>query len=280
MELNRRDFLKGSLAFGGVAALGGLAGCATPQQASNDSAKDAKPEKKSVPDSFTDGKWIGSAMGHDDDLFVQVTVAGGDIAGISVLRCDDTIGIGSTAAPMMATRILEAKNIDVDTVTGATTTSMAVQSAVADAITNAGGNPKDFRLGAATPSGGAAQTADVDVAFMGAGTAGLVAATRLLEAGKTVVLFEKQDIAGGSMPMTYSASPPPNRSCKRTTRSAGPTTIPCTTSKLCWQSCRSTSFPKTTASTARCRTKRPCTRTPDNWWIGCTASAWASTAWA
>ena len=204
MELNRRDFLKGSLAFGGVAALGGLAGCATPQQASNDSAKDAKPEKKSVPDSFTDGKWIGSAMGHDDDLFVQVTVAGGDIAGISVLRCDDTIGIGSTAAPMMATRILEAKNIDVDTVTGATTTSMAVQSAVADAITNAGGNPKDFRLGAATPSGGAAQTADVDVAFMGAGTAGLVAATRLLEAGKTVVLFEKQDIAGGSMPMTYS----------------------------------------------------------------------------
>ena len=105
---------------------------------------------------------------------------------------------------MMATRILEAKNIDVDTVTGATTTSMAVQSAVADAITNAGGNPKDFRLGAATPSGGAAQTADVDVAFMGAGTAGLVAATRLLEAGKTVVLFEKQDIAGGSMPMTYS----------------------------------------------------------------------------
>ena len=152
MELNRRDFLKGSLAFGGVAALGGLAGCATPQQASNDSAKDAKPEKKSVPDSFTDGKWIGSAMGHDDDLFVQVTVAGGDIAGISVLRCDDTIGIGSTAAPMMATRILEAKNIDVDTVTGATTTSMAVQSAVADAITNAGGNPKDFRLGAATPA--------------------------------------------------------------------------------------------------------------------------------
>ena len=55
MELNRRDFLKGSLAFGGVAALGGLAGCATPQQASNDSAIDAKPEKKSGPDSLTDG---------------------------------------------------------------------------------------------------------------------------------------------------------------------------------------------------------------------------------
>ncbi|MEG0303221.1 MAG: FAD-binding protein [Gordonibacter sp.] len=203
MELNRRDFLRGSLALGGVAALGGLAGCAAPKQASSN-AKDAQTEKKRIPDSFTDGKWVGTAMGHDDNLIAQVVIAGGDIASVSVLRCDDTIGIGSTAAPMMAAKILEAKNLDVDVVTGATTTSMAVQSAVADAITNAGGNPKDFRKGAVAPSGGTAQTTDVDVAFMGAGTAGLVAATRLLEAGKTVVLFEKQDFAGGSMPMTYS----------------------------------------------------------------------------
>ena len=44
----------------------------------------------------------------------------------------------------------------------------------------------------------------MDVALAGVGTAGLIAAVRLLEAGKSVVLFEKQDIAGGSMPMTYS----------------------------------------------------------------------------
>ena len=52
--------------------------------------------------------------------------------------------------------------------------------------------------------GGAPQNLEVDVALAGAGTAGLIAAVRLLEAGKSVVLFEKQDIAGGSMPMTYS----------------------------------------------------------------------------
>ncbi|RDB61279.1 FMN-binding protein [Gordonibacter sp. 28C] len=203
MELDRRSFLKGSLAFGGAAALG-LAGCAAPKQA--DSAKkDQEGEaKKSVPDSFTDGKWVGSSMGHDDELFVEVTVAQGDLAGVRVLRCDDTIGIGSVAAPLMAAKILESKNLDVDAVSGATTTSMAVQNAVKDAIESAGGKAKDFSKGAVAPAGGAAQTADVDVAFMGAGTAGLVAATRLLEAGKTVILFEKQDIAGGSMPMTYS----------------------------------------------------------------------------
>lgn len=203
MELNRRDFLKGSVAFGGIAALG-LAGCASAPKESAEQTETTGETKVKIPESFTDGKWIGKAMGHDDELIVQVTVAGGDLAGISVLRCDDTIGIGSVAAPMMAAKIFEGKNLDVDVVTGATTTSMAVQTAVQDAITNAGGNPKDFRKGATSPSGGTPQTADVDVAFMGAGTAGLIAATRLLEAGKKVILFEKQDIAGGSMAMTYS----------------------------------------------------------------------------
>ena len=45
---------------------------------------------------------------------------------------------------------------------------------------------------------------DVDVVIAGAGTAGLLAAARLLEAGvKNVILFEKQDIPGGSMPMAF-----------------------------------------------------------------------------
>ncbi|BCS57199.1 hypothetical protein ADLECEL_10840 [Adlercreutzia equolifaciens subsp. celatus] len=160
--------------------------------------------EKGIPEIFTDGKWIGTAMGHDDELIAEVVVANGDLASIRVLRCDDTIGIGTTAAPMMAARILEAKNLDVDVISGATTTSIAVRNAVSDAIMNAGGDPATFSLGAAEPSGGTDQAVEVDVALAGAGTAGLIAAVRLLEAGKSVVLFEKQDIAGGSMPMTYS----------------------------------------------------------------------------
>lgn len=160
--------------------------------------------EKGIPEIFTDGKWIGTAMGHDDELIAEVVVANGDLASIRVLRCDDTIGIGTTAAPMMAARILEANNLDVDVVSGATTTSIAVRNAVSDAIMNAGGDLATFSLGAAEPSGGTDQAVEVDVALAGAGTAGLIAAVRLLEAGKSVVLFEKQDIAGGSMPMTYS----------------------------------------------------------------------------
>ena len=205
MKLNRRDFIMGSLALGGAAAVGGLAGCSAPKQTPSDQG--AMPDtgaEKGIPEIFTDGKWIGTAMGHDDELIAEVVVANGDLASIRVLRCDDTIGIGTTAAPMMAARILEANNLDVDVVSGATTTSIAVRNAVSDAIMNAGGDLATFSLGAAEPSGGTDQAVEVDVALAGAGTAGLIAAVRLLEAGKSVVLFEKQDIAGGSMPMTYS----------------------------------------------------------------------------
>lgn len=202
MELDRRNFLKGSLALGSLAAIGGLAGCAAPKPAAE--SKDDAPAKKSVPDTFTDGKWIGSSMGHDNKLMVEVTVANGALANVKVLRNDDTIGVGSVAGSMMAAKILKDQNLDVDVITGATTTSMAVTNAVIDAIENAGGKAKDFQKGTTKPSGGTPQTADVDTVFVGAGTAGLVAAARLLEAGKKVILFEKQDIAGGSMAMTYS----------------------------------------------------------------------------
>ena len=266
MELNRRDFLKGSLAFGGVAALGGLAGCAAPQQASDGQAKDAEPEKKSVPESFTDGKWIGTAMGHDDNLLVQVTVAGGDIAGISVLRCDDTIGIGSTAAPMMAAKILEAKNLDVDTVTGATTTSMAVQSAVADAITNAGGNLPRLPLGRHDPQRRHRTDRRRGCGVHGRGHCGSLRRRACWKPKKTVVvLFEKVTFAGGSMPMTHSLSPPPNRSCRRTTRSAALMTTPCTTRRAC-QRLRRSNYPRERPLDLRHVPRRPCTGTRGSLW--------------
>ena len=152
MKLNRRDFIMGFLALGGAAAVGGLAGCSAPKQTPSDQG--AMPDtgaEKGIPEIFTDGKWIGTAMGHDDELIAEVVVANGDLASIRVLRCDDTIGIGTTAAPMMAARILEAKNLDVDVVSGATTTSIAVRNAVSDAIMNAGGDLATFSLGAAEP---------------------------------------------------------------------------------------------------------------------------------
>ena len=89
MKLNRRDFIMGSLALGGAAAVGGLAGCSAPKQTPSDQG--AMPDtgaEKGIPEIFTDGKRIGTAMGHDDELIAGVVVANGDLASIRVLRCD------------------------------------------------------------------------------------------------------------------------------------------------------------------------------------------------
>lgn len=64
MEFNRRDFIKGTLALGSIAAVGGLAGCSSPQNQSPDSSPLADTGSiPGIPESFTDGKWIGTAMG-------------------------------------------------------------------------------------------------------------------------------------------------------------------------------------------------------------------------
>ena len=128
MELNRRDFLKGTIAVGSVAALGGaMAGCS---KSGAETKGEESTEKSSVkpPDSLTDGKWVGKAMGHKDYLYAEVTIDDSKIADAKILRNDDTIGIGSVAGPMMAQRILESGNLDADTISGATMTSMAVRS--------------------------------------------------------------------------------------------------------------------------------------------------------
>lgn len=211
MEMDRRSFVKGGVAFGSLAAMGVLTAC-SPAAPKEDSQPPTTAEAESlatssapvVPDHFTDGKWIGRVMGHRDYLTVSVEVRGGDIANIQMLRCDETIGIGTVAAPIMAARILADKNLDVDTVSGATRTSLAVRDAVAAAIEAAGGNPADYQKGAPAPAAAQTVTEDVDVVVVGGGTAGLVAAVRLLESGKKVTVVEKLEIPGGSGNMTYS----------------------------------------------------------------------------
>lgn len=200
LETTRRTFVKGAAA---AAALGTLAATAPAALADEQPAGEAAAEAPAA-DGLKDGLWMGQAMGHRWLTTVQIAVSGGAITSMRLLRCDDTVGIGSVAAPMMVARIAEDQNLDVDVVSGATMTSWAVRNAFEQAIEAAGGNPDDYHKGTPATEQGADAEEDVDVVVVGAGTAGLVAATRLLEAGKTVCVIEKHDIAGGSGPMTYS----------------------------------------------------------------------------
>ena len=199
-KISRRDFLKGAAATtAGALVMGTLAGC---------SAKDEKPAETNTaaekvrPTSPVDGKYLTKAMGHEDWIYVSTTIFEGKITECKVVAHEETIGIGNYACARIPALIVANNSWNVPNVRGCSISCNAIKSAVKEAILDAGYKVEDFGTEIAKPAGESAEET-VDVAIMGAGTAGIVAAVRLLEKGKTVAIVEKRDIPGGSMPMTY-----------------------------------------------------------------------------
>ncbi len=151
-----------------------------------------------------DGKYVVEVPGHEGMISVSTLFVNEEIRSVEVLSQDETQGIGTFATARMPGKIVEAQSVAVDSVAGATVTSNAVKQAVTKAIENAGGDVAKYSTKPEQKIIKKEVEENVQVAIMGAGTSGLLAAARLLDMGVTdVILFEKQDIPGGSMPTTY-----------------------------------------------------------------------------
>lgn len=198
--ISRRQFLKGAAAGAvGAVALGALSGCTATEQTQSENTGS---EEKVRPTSPVDGKYLTKAMGHEDWIYVSTTIFDGKITECKVVAHEETIGIGNYACARIPALIVANNSWNVPVVRGSSISSRAIIEAVKEAILDAGYKVEDFGAEVARPVGEDGEET-VDVAIMGAGTAGLVCAARLLEQGKTVCLVEKRDIPGGSMPMTY-----------------------------------------------------------------------------
>ena len=198
-KISRRDFLKGAAAASaGALVMGTLAGCSAKEEAPAETGT----AEKVRPTSPVDGKYLTKAMGHEDWIYVSTSIFEGKITECKVVAHEETIGIGNYACARIPALIVANNSWNVPNVRGCSISCNAIKSAVKEAILDAGYKVEDFGTEIAKPAGENAEET-VDVAIMGAGTAGLVAAVRLLEKGKTVAIVEKRDIPGGSMPMTY-----------------------------------------------------------------------------
>ena len=82
-------------------------------------------------------EYIGVGTGIADGLTVKVTVENGQMTAIEILAHNETKGISDAAIEQMPNRILEAQSVDVDGVSGATSTSNGIKAAVADALSQA-----------------------------------------------------------------------------------------------------------------------------------------------
>ena len=89
---------------------------------------------------YTPGTYSASFPGQNGPVPVTVTFTQDRIESIVVGENKETIGIGQTAVKNLPNRIVEAQSLGVDRVSGATVSSVAIMSAVADCVKQAGGD--------------------------------------------------------------------------------------------------------------------------------------------
>lgn len=138
------------------------------------------------------GTFEAKSKGFSSEVKVSVVVGeDGKIASVAVDASGETDSIGQVAAPELAAAIVAKQGVDVDAVAGASYTSEAVLAAAAQALKAAG-------FGAAKEKAkGADETVEADVAIIGAGASGLMAAAAASETGAKVLVVERTGSVGG-----------------------------------------------------------------------------------
>lgn len=145
------------------------------------------------------GVYTGVATGYGGDVVVEVTLGVGRIDAIVVTEHAETEGIGTKAIEVIPGEIVAAQSAQVDIVSGATVTSNALFEAIGIALAEAGIDVSMLAsVVSEAPGERQAQALQADVVVIGAGGAGMTAAIEAANAGRTVILLEKEAMTGGN----------------------------------------------------------------------------------
>ena len=174
----------------------GLAACGGNTAQETTAAATAASEEAGI---YTPGTYTGTAAGKNGDVKVEVTFSANAIDSVKVVEHSETAGISDGAIENIPAAIVENQSLAVDTVSGATITSDAILKAVADAVAQAGGDVEALKNAAAPAGEKEARELSADVIVVGGGGAGMAAATRLAQLGKSVILVEKSGFLGGAI---------------------------------------------------------------------------------
>lgn len=174
----------------------GLAACGGNTAQETTAAATAASEEAGI---YTPGTYTGTAAGKNGDVKVEVTFSANTIDSVKVVEHSETAGISDGAIENIPAAIVENQSLAVDTVSGATITSDAILKAVADAVAQAGGDVEALKNAAAPAGEKEAKELSADVIVVGGGGAGMAAATRLAQLGKSVILVEKSGFLGGAI---------------------------------------------------------------------------------
>jgi flavocytochrome c len=147
---------------------------------------------------FQAGTYTGTATGHNGPVTVEVTLSDHAIEDIKVSESSETSGIGDVAFSKTKESILENQSLDTDVVSSCTISYIAYRSAVESALKSAGADVDALKKVPQKEKEATSETIDTDVAVIGSGAAGLMAAIEASSSGADVVILEKLPRTGGA----------------------------------------------------------------------------------
>ena len=246
-ELSRRQFLTGAAlaTAGGALTLGGCAPKGSAAKAPSDEASVAT---------------VGSGMGKHGSIQVEVITKNGAIERIDVLDSRESAGLGDVCMDKLGKLIVEGQTLNVDVVSGASLSSMAYLTAVAEALDKAGEKSSEWKK-----RDKALQRPDndiptsYDVVVVGAGGAGFTAAISAANKSKKVLLMEKLGVFGGSTALSGGEMAVPGNWIQK---NSGLKTVPNCSRPTCWKEETIAAIPSwSTSSPAACTMPRNGSRT-------------------
>lgn len=109
---------------------------------SANAGKTASVRSSEIPDSAV--TLLGTAEGRNGDVTVEITADADKLYRVKIVEDEETEGIGSLATTKLPGVILDAQNVQVDNVTGATITSEAIKTAIYNALKDSDIKPATF----------------------------------------------------------------------------------------------------------------------------------------
>lgn len=169
------------------------------QNSTESSAEEGSPSAPTSDALYTPGTYTAEAQGNGGMVPVTVEFDENKIISVVVGENNETPGIATPVLENFPNEIVEKQTLNIDAISGATVTSEALIAAVADCVTQAGGNAQALKDKEQTKAeAGEPIETSADVVVIGGGGAGLSAAVSASADGASVIVIEKGAAVGGN----------------------------------------------------------------------------------